>query len=615
MAFNWENYEEVPSVTTQPTPQAAAPVQPQAFDWNAHPEAPAPQIQIGPGEATLRGVENGMSLGFGSRANAGLGALYDKLMGSSDNMGQDYDKILKREQESNKIAQASHPWLYGAGSVAGFAVPTALSGGANLAEQGIVGGLKAGAGYGAIQGVSDSQDLSDPETVIGNAAKGAAMGGVTGGVLSGLGSVVSPITEQAGNLAKGVFGAVTQTGPFKGVINAASEGLAGRNLWGEEPQQAALQGVSDAVDNAKKVIQGHLSDAAQAQSGALNSDSNVDISPWVQDVYRAAINGKKATSFDANRNGIDQVLNVVDEFVNGNPESNIQGRGMLVTPSQARELKQTIGALGTEGDTPLKNTVGLQFANRIVSSLNRAPNQVEKSFALPDDFQGLKDVVNDAVQGLPEADQRIHQLLSAMDEAPNLSTLANSGKVSTTGQNATNKLDSFLGQLPDDVRQQIEPELRQAAKTASVAAKINASGFNSPTSLASSAQGALLGTANWAGAAANSVGNAAKGVIQSQSQNVAQSGLGKSFDWLYNQSPETFTQIGAELANQGGTLGEIGKAIAGSAAKDGYGRNAVIYALQQNPGYRNAMEKHITGEGIPDGAPASATGQNVNNWR
>lgn len=99
---------------------------------------------------------------------------------------------------------------------------------------------------------------------------------------------------------------------------------------------------------------------------------------------------------------------------------------------------------------------------------------------------------------------------------------------------------------------------------------------------------------------------------------MAQSGLGKSFDWLYNQSPETFTAIGNELATQGGTLGEIGKAIAGSAAKDGYGRNAIIYALQQNPAYRNSMAQKLTPEWASkffEGAPASSVGQNVNNWR
>lgn len=564
----------------QSAPQAQAPQQPQA--------------PMGGLESLARGAEQGATMDFAPRINAGIQALG----------GADYDKALADERVSMQRAQSSHPYLYGAGNIAGSVAPLAIPGvGEAVAGEGILGAAKAGALMGGVSGVGQSADLSDLPDVAQNAVSGAASGAAIGGAIGGAKDVLSPFTNQIGKLSSNAYNAVSNVGPFPGMADAFSQGLSNGNLWGEQPHTDAARGLITQIKSAGQTIQQALNGAAQDQRGALGQQASIDLTPWIKDVYTAGINGQKATAFGENRDAINQVLDLVNEFVDN--------RGTNVTPLQANELKRQIGMLGTEGNDAMTNPVGRQFANRIISPLKHSPNEIESSFGLPDDFSSLKDTINDSVDGLSGANQRINKLLLAQDMIPDINTLSNSEKATTGGASASDKLQDFFGALPDDIRQQIQPGLESAAKTKAVADKINAGGLNKGAlSLAETGRGALLGTSNWAGASMNAVGQAASDTAS----DYANGGIGSLFKSMYNQSPQAFNTVGSQLVNMGGTAGDIGKALVGASQKDNFGRNAIIFALSQNPAYRNEIEKHFgNGVGIDMKQPAGQTAQLKNN--
>jgi hypothetical protein len=582
------------------------------FDEAMKPASPSPD-QNPPGalESLARGAEQGATVDFAPRINAGLASFMNSLKGQPAN----YDQELKDSQSRMTAAQASHPWLYGAGNVVGMAAPLAVPGagealeGIGIGTKGLRGAIQTGAAYGAATGVGSSKDLTDVGDVAKNALAGAGVGAAGGAVMGVAQDALSPFFRQGSNLAKGAASTVKNIGPWGTATDAYTEGAAGNGLWGEQPHTEASRNVVAAIGDAGNTLKNALSEAGQAQGAALASDQPVtNISKWANAASQAAEKGKNAQSFQADRNAIDQVMGVVNEFIHGTGEEGaVPGRGTMVTPVQANQLRQQLGALGTLGNDAMNNPVGRQFANRLISELKHGPNQVESSFGLPDDFVPLKTTINNSIQNLAPANQRIHQLLLAQDMLPDASTLGNAEKATMSGASASSDLQDFYKALPDDIRAQIQPSLDSVAKTKAVADKINAGGLNRGAfNLAETGRGMLYGMSNLAGSAVNGVQKAATAT----GQELAQGNIGAIFKTMYNQTPETFNTIGQKMMQAGGVSADIGKALVGAAQKDNYGRNAIIFALQQNPSYRDAVEKAFgNGQGVPANPPQSTAQQ------
>lgn len=224
--------------TTQGQAQSAG-----SDPWSSFPDtAPAgkaPGRNIGSGEAALRGLGHGITMGLspalagaqdaanpdieaaakkfgidpetaisfldhvapGLKATYGAGRLaVDAITGGKESTPaqQAYSKTRQQESDADTSASEQHPYLYNGAEIAGsLAVPipgaTELKAASTAAR--IVKGMKSGATAGGLFGAGESigEGKSAPE-VIENAGKGVALGGTLGGVIGG---VIGPKAAQA----------------------------------------------------------------------------------------------------------------------------------------------------------------------------------------------------------------------------------------------------------------------------------------------------------------------------------------------------------------------------------------------------------------------------------
>ncbi len=157
------------------------------------------------GESTLRGAEQGATLGYSDEIAGGVQSLLDFFGGNVTDVGKQlkeqgfkgdigatskkelYEESRDAERALNKKAQADNPGFYTGGNIAGGVLSSLVPGaslakGSSLTKAGIQGaGIGAAAGLGA----------SDEELASKEALKDLAMGGATGGAFGVAGQKLS----------------------------------------------------------------------------------------------------------------------------------------------------------------------------------------------------------------------------------------------------------------------------------------------------------------------------------------------------------------------------------------------------------------------------------------
>lgn len=146
-----------------------------------------------------KGVEQGITLGFGDELFAGLMTPVEMaaqgIRGDDVSMSRAYDTNLGRERKSLKQAEVRSPIASTVGNVAGGVMTAGglakggltLLNGAKPTIASMAGrGAAEGAAYGAVQGFGTGEGMKDR---LGDAAKGAAIGGAFGGALGGAGAI------------------------------------------------------------------------------------------------------------------------------------------------------------------------------------------------------------------------------------------------------------------------------------------------------------------------------------------------------------------------------------------------------------------------------------------
>jgi hypothetical protein len=134
-------------------------------------------------------ADNALTFGLGQKFNAGVTALSDKLHGR-DSFGASYKRNLAQEHQGIDDFRAQHPVASGIAAGLGGAVPALLGGPAiegdlvaSTLPRGarIAGGVKVGAGAGAVGALGNSQNTSSIADQFKTAGAGAAEGAVIGG--------------------------------------------------------------------------------------------------------------------------------------------------------------------------------------------------------------------------------------------------------------------------------------------------------------------------------------------------------------------------------------------------------------------------------------------------
>lgn len=255
-----------------------------AVDVPAQPAAPAahgdsfwegdavdvlPRAKMAPGTAFVHGAAQGATLGTIDEAQAGLGAVWDKLQAALGNRGDislsdAYDTRLKPQREELSKAQADHPYLYAGGNVAGT--------------------LGSAAALAPVRGIGLLMNPAKAETALGRVATAA-----TGGAVAGAGSSTArPSTPDGlGDLATDVKNGALLGGAFQGgfeALPAAAElakkggkkllsalgGVSGKNIdaYLANPQaiRAApeLEEIKDLVDARVSGIHNNVDDTRHA---------------------------------------------------------------------------------------------------------------------------------------------------------------------------------------------------------------------------------------------------------------------------------------------------------------------------------------------------------------
>lgn len=541
---------------------------------------PAPARIPGGLETLLRETEQGLTFNFGDEINAALEA---SLPGQE---GDWLDRYRKARDESRALFHAgeqAHPKTALVGNLAGALIPAFLSGGTSAAASGTVGatkligtqaikeaaktGLKTGAAYGAVSGMGGSEaDLTQGD--VAGAAKDTATGGLVGAALGGAvgaaagkyGPELEAYLAKLGKGAKQGALVATDMGPIKTTGQSFAQGIKGVRLIGEDAKKALNTQAIEEGERLSDVVQKLLNEHGNEKNDLLiNSTKSVDMSKWLTDVYDLIDKAKKAYPFKDDLSEITKVEQIIQDA--------IEAHGPKFSAMDAEILLRKLGELGSRGDETLKSNAAKAVVHRIISPLSRDPNRVELAMGINPGMPVLGDMIETAVPGIKNVNAAISPLKKAQELVPDASTIAKASKSHNSGAEAAAAIDDFLGNLPTNLAEQEGKKLGQLSQSMKIAEKIAAPGL-SHGFFADTSRGLLYGGSNL---------------------------LGLGLRSMFDMSPEMIQKLAGHLGN-GATAAhkQLGKVLGEASTKDRIGRNALIFAIQQNPAYREILNE-VTG--------------------
>ncbi len=544
--------------------------------------------QVGTGEALARGIENGATFGFGPAIN---GLLSTMLGPKNDKLGilDQYRQNRDASREAMNAASAQHPWAYGTGSFAGAAIPAILSGGASVPESGALGAIKAGAGYGALSGLGNSEaDLTKGD--IGGALHDTARSAALGAAISPL---LQPVAKAAGELP-GLLGDIgtTLTGvkTIERPAQAVVQGFKGNNVIGTKGEDTAQKAILDLVgesnpDNKFAQLE-KLANGYGAQKTAMLNNApplaTNDFMPWVTQARaatEAAINASNKNApglYDVDNLITSNFYNTVED-AEGNttlvPKPNITMQQMDIFRDKLSDMGPALEAKG------MSDPYAQSFAGRLAAPLKGDPDAYRKLSALGVDDNNLiplKTFMENKVPGLTDLNGKISNLASVLKKAPSISQVLQSGKGGVNSAQAQDTVQSMLNTLKEqhpDLANSLGGDISQASTLAGLVQHANAPGLTHGW-IADTARGGLIATGNVVGLTAGKLYNATPDALKSLAQNMTSniSSLGDSE-----------------------VVSKVASIISQAASRDSTGRNALLFALNQNPAYRSVLRK-ATGE-------------------
>lgn len=527
-------------------------------------------------ESAARGAEQGATFGFGDEINGGLEALLNGVTGKDKGLSilDAYKQHRDESRAAMDAASAVHPYLYGAGNVAGAlgaglltAGVGGLAGAAPLAEQGLAGAAKAGAAYGALSGLGDTKDITDvgqtAKDVAGNALAGAAIAPVANvagkSFLNGLETLGGGVK----GFAKDVAGNDIVANPFR----SFRQGLDGTKITGETGKEASKQLSNNTLNGVKQSIQDSMTGLVNQRTNLLTQAGELPAqgySQFVEPAEQALANAAKEYPSSKGVQEIQQLIN--DTFYSRVPGE--QGIQLVAKPSisynKLQEFRTSLGNMGNgEFAEGLNDKVGEAVASRLLTPLDRSASNLEQTLNLPEDVVPLKTFMGSEsspgyVPGLQDINDKLSPLKQALDTVPNSEPAQAAGALSKF-------LDAYKAnpKLMDTVS---NDQLSQISKAMQVDKLVTAANQKGLTTLPIKAAPTIVGNF-----------------------------LGRTTKVLSDATPEQLKQIGSGLATRASDLGgaavNLGNILTQAADRDTAGRNALFFTIEQNPAYRDILRK------------------------
>lgn len=550
-----------------------------------------PPSQPGMLESAARGAEQGATFGFGDEINGALSALAhpdDKL-----SILENYRKNRDESRAAMEAASNAHPYVYGAGNLAGAIAPALLTGGGSaLAEGGgaaAKSALEMGAKYGALSGLGSS-DADVTQGDLGQAAKDTLTGGITGAAIApavdAAGRAILPSLAKFGKNALETIGGLKPvealTGPFE-------QGMLGRSTLGKVGKQTAEDiGLATAGEstqgnplNYMTPVQERANALGEQKLGMLEQAAPLspdDYLPWVQQAKAATANASKASN-GTTGSGVATIDDLIDKtFFDKVPD--MQG-GMASVPKpqvsmmQLENFKRTIGDLGSaEFANGMKDPTAQALVNRLLSPVEGRPlNFQERLINIHPDTIPLTTFMENQVPGLSQVNKELSGMTSAINSAPSPGQVVTTGQRSLESADAMNKLFEHLKANPD-VLESVQDRIADAQKLKNA-----------------------VGTTNEAGLSKGIIGDtyrAVGGAVTNTAGRVL-GGTGRLLGGLYEAAPDEVKKVAATVAARAKDLGPLAPALSNvlnqAAERDEAGRRALFFTIEQNPSYREILRK------------------------
>lgn len=550
----WEKYKQ----STNSPSQDGGP-------WSKYKTIPSSQEDPGMVESALRGVEQGATLGFGDELNGGLETLLNRATGSPSSQGlnilDEYRKNRDESRQNFEAAEKANPYTSGIANFAGGLLPALVTAGGSVPEQGLASLAKMGAGYGALSGLGNSKaDITKGE--INQAGSDAFLGGA-------IGSITAPIVGQLGDkvlkpIGRGLSNLV-DIGPVSNAIESFKQGAVnGRVLFNKKGENALGTEITGAVNNLTNDVKDKLSEAGQAKlKNILTPGEDVDLTNWAQHADDMMDNLQQNAGADVRvEKDIARVREIINRHLGGVEDSGIPGKGLNPTTAESETLLRQLGSLGSAPESSgLQSNEGKELINRLVSPLNREQNLSDVNMGgLPDNYQSLKELVNSSRPELSDQNSAISKLTKAKDLLPDVGDVINLQKQNASGIESANKFGQLMQNLTPEQQSNYNAQFQDLSKAKNVAESITNSGGLSKDFFSKVAAKTAYG-------APNLVGNV-----------------------LYSLTPDAVRSLGTRLAS-GTTPAQqsLSRILTQAADRDQVGRQALFFALQQNPEYRKIL--------------------------
>jgi hypothetical protein len=261
--------------------------------------------------APTRLLENGLFMGLGDRARAGMGA----ILGDGS-----YGSNLKKEQGETAAFEAAHPIaapvLEGVGgAVAPVGAVAAAAKGVGMGAK-ILYGAGAGGAIGGVQGALNSKDWTDLPQVARDAGTGAVINGVVGGAIPVVGKAIGGAYNAAANAFRGRVDGMSRAagGHLVSALEADGPGAVQARLAELGPDATLAdagpallgkaQGASLNSDEGRSILQGALTARNDGTNQRIMGDVNRALGPaedpqTVSDAIKAYRTGLDSVNYPA----------------------------------------------------------------------------------------------------------------------------------------------------------------------------------------------------------------------------------------------------------------------------------------------------------------------------